>query len=180
MMIEISQNLQLKIITKEDCKNLFTLMKEIYPLAYSHFWNDDGNWYVNSQYSKENILKELSQENAEYYFILFKDEIIGNFRIIWDDKLSNLSEEKQLKLHRIYLHPKIQGKGIGKQLMIWLEEIAKQKDYKIIWLDAMDAQPQAFQFYKNFGYNYHSHVFLPFNLMHDEVRKMSQLYKIIK
>ena len=154
-------------------------MKEIYPLAYSHFWNDDGNWYVNSQYSKENILKELSQENAEYYFILFKDEIIGNFRIIWDDKLSNLSEEKQLKLHRIYLHPKIQGKGIGKQLMIWLEEKAKQKDYKIIWLDAMDAQPQAFQFYKNFGYNYHSHVFLPFNLMHDEVRKMSQLYKII-
>ena len=154
-------------------------MKEIYPLAYSHFWNDDGNWYVNSQYSKENILKELSQENAAYYFILFKDEIIGNFRIIWDDKLSNLSEEKQLKLHRIYLHPKIQGKGIGKQLMIWLEEKAKQKDYKIIWLDAMDAQSQAFQFYKNFGYNYHSHVFLPFNLMHDEVRKMSQLYKII-
>jgi GNAT superfamily N-acetyltransferase len=179
MMIEISQNLQLKIITKEDCKNLFTLMKEIYPLAYSHFWNDDGNWYVNSQYSKENILKELSQENAEYYFILFKDEIIGNFRIIWDDKLSNLSEEKQLKLHRIYLHPKIQGKGIGKKLMIWLEEKAKQKDYKIIWLDAMDAQPQAFQFYKKLDYNYHSHVFLPFNLMHDEVRKMSQLYKII-
>ncbi|WP_339881172.1 GNAT family N-acetyltransferase [Polaribacter vadi] len=178
-MIKISQNLQLKIITKEDCKNLFTLMKEIYPLAYSHFWNDDGNWYVNSQYSKENILKELSQENAEYYFILFKDEIIGNFRIIWDDKLSNLSEEKQLKLHRIYLHPKIQGKGIGKQLMIWLEEKAKQKDYKIIWLDAMDAQPQAFQFYKKLDYNYHSHVFLPFNLMHDEVRKMSQLYKII-
>ena len=179
MMIKISQNLQLKIITKEDCKNLFTLMKEIYPLAYSHFWNDDGNWYVNSQYSKENILKELSQENAEYYFILFKDEIIGNFRIIWDDKLSNLSEEKQLKLHRIYLHPKTQGQGIGKQLMIWLEEKAKQKDYKIIWLDAMDAQPQAFQFYKKLGYNYHSHVFLPFDLMHDEVRKMSQLYKII-
>ena len=179
MMIEISQNLQLKIITKEDCKDLFTLMKEIYPLAYSHFWNDDGDWYLNSQYSKENILKEISQENAEYYFILFKDEIIGNFRIIWDDKLSNLSEEKQLKLHRIYLHPKIQGKGIGKQLMIWLEEKAKQKDYKIIWLDAMDAQPQAFQFYKKLGYNYHSHVFLPFNLMHDEVRKMSQLYKII-
>ncbi|MGY8909672.1 MAG: GNAT family N-acetyltransferase [Flavobacteriales bacterium] len=126
-MIEISQNLQLKIITKEDCKNLFTLMKEIYPLAYSHFWNDDGNWYVNSQYSKENILKELSQENAEYYFILFKDEIIGNFRIIWDDKLSNLSEEKQLKLHRIYLHPKIQGKGIGKKLMIWLEEKSQTK-----------------------------------------------------
>tara|TARA_R110002124_G_scaffold59431_1_gene164206 strand:+ start:1112 stop:1654 length:543 start_codon:yes stop_codon:yes gene_type:complete len=180
MMIEISQNLQLKIITKEDCKDLFTLMKEIYPLAYSHFWNDDGDWYLNSQYSKENILKEISQENAEYYFILFKDEIIGNFRIIWDDKLSNLSEEKQLKLHRIYLHPKIQGKGIGKQLMIWLEQKAKQKDYKIIWLDAMDAQPQAFQFYKKLGYNYHSHVFLPFNLMYDKVRKMSQLYKIIK
>ncbi len=180
MMIEISENIKLTPILSNNSETLFRLMKEIYPLAYSHFWNDNGDWYLNSQYSKENILKELLQQNTAYYFIIFKDEIVGNFRIIWDDKLSNLSEEKQVKLHRIYLHPKTQGQGIGKQLIIWLEQKAKQKDYKIIWLDAMDAQPQAFQFYKKLGYNYHSHVFLPFDLMHDEVRKMSQLYKIIK
>lgn len=179
MMIKITENIQLKIITKEECRDLFTLMKEIYQLAYSHFWEDDGEWYLNSQYSKENILKELLQQNAEYYFILYKNEIIGNFRFIWDEKLTEISEEKQLKLHRIYLHPKTQGKGIGNQLMIWLETKAQQKDYKIIWLDAMDEKPQAFQFYKKLGYNYTSHTFLPFKLMYKKYRKMSQLYKRI-
>ena len=167
-------------ILSNNYETLFRLMKEVYPPAYSHFWEDDGDWYVYSQYSKENILKELLQQNAAYYFILFNNEIVGNFRFIWDEKLSGLSAEKQVKLHRIYLHPKTQGKGLGKQLMFWLEEKAKQKGYKIIWLDAMDAQPQAFQFYKKLSYSYHSHVFLPFDLMHDEVRKMSQLYKTIK
>jgi len=178
-MIQLSENIKLKEISISDCDSLFKLMKEIYPPAYHHFWRDEGEWYVNTQYSKENILKELSEENTEYYFIIFNDEIVGNFRINWDKKLAGLSEKKQVKLHRIYLHPKTQGKGLGKALLIWLEEKAAQKGYKIIWLDAMNEQPQAFQFYKKFGYMYHSHTFLPFDLMHKAVRKMSQVYKII-
>jgi GNAT superfamily N-acetyltransferase len=72
-----------------------------------------------------------------------------------------------------------QGKGIGKKLMAWLENKAKQKSYEIIWLDAMNEQQQSFQFYKKLGYKYHSHIFLPFDLLHEAVRKMNQLYKVI-
>lgn len=176
-MIKISDNIQLKPILSSDSETLFKLMKEVYPLAYSHFWVDKGDWYVNTQYATAHILKELSVENAAYYFVLYNDEIVGNFRFIWDEKLPNLSEEKQVKLHRVYLHQKTQGKGIGKTLLAWLEEKANQKGYNIIWLDAMDEQPQAFQFYKKMGYNYYSHTFLAFDLLHKEVRKMSQVYK---
>ncbi|MDX6745534.1 GNAT family N-acetyltransferase [Polaribacter sp. PL03] len=178
-MIKITENIQLRKISSSDSEVLFNLMSEIYPLAYSHFWTDNGDWYINSQYSKEHILKELSEENTAYYFILFNDEIIGNFRIIWDEKLEGLSEEKQVKLHRIYLHKKTQGNGIGKKLISWLEEQAIKKGNKAIWLDAMDEQPQAFQFYKKLGFVYHSHTFLPYDLLHKEVRKMSQVYKLL-
>ena len=114
-----------------------------------------------------------------YYFVLFNDQIIGNFRIIWDESLEGLPEEKQVKLHRIYLHQKTQGKGIGKKLLFWLEEKAIKKGYKIIWLDAMNEQPQAFQFYKKLGYKYHSHTFLEYDLLFESVRKMSQVYKTL-
>lgn len=176
-MIKVSENIALRPILSSDTGKLFNLMIEVYSLAYAHFWTDNGDWYVNAQYSKENILRELSEEKTEYYFVLFKDEIIGNFRIIWDEKLVGFSEEKQVKLHRVYLHQKTQGNGIGKKLLSWLEEKASKRGYKTIWLDAMDEQPQAFQFYKKLGYNYYSHVFLPFDLLHNEVRKMSQIYK---
>ncbi len=178
-MIKVTEDIQLKEVLNSDSKALFTLMSEIYPLAYSHFWTDKGDWYVNTFYGKENILKELSEENSDNYFIFLKKKIIGNFRIIWDDKLDGLRQEKQVKLHRLYLHQETQGKGIGKKLLAWLEMKAKQKSYEIIWLDAMNEQPQAFQFYKKLGYKYQSHILLPFNLLHDEVRKMSQVYKEI-
>jgi len=178
-MIKISTHLFLEPIKTSDDKMLHSLMKEIYPPAYSHFWTDNGDWYVNSNYSKETILKELSNEQAEYYFILFKKEVVGVFRIIWDEKLNGLSATKQVKLHRLYLHPKIHGNGIGKELLSWLEEKAKKNNYSTIWLDAMNEQPQAFQFYKKRGFKYHSHAFLPFKLLKGKVRKMSQVYKTI-
>jgi GNAT superfamily N-acetyltransferase len=178
-MIKVTENIQLKKVLNSDAETLFKLMKEIYPPAYSHFWIDKGDWYINTHYAKENILRELLEENSDNYFIIFKDSIIGNFRIIWDEKLTGLTHEKQVKLHRVYLHQKTQGKGIGKKLMAWLENKAKQKSYEIIWLDAMNEQQQTFQFYKKLGYKYHSHIFLPFNLLHEAVRKMNQLYKVI-
>lgn len=175
--INISEDIQLKEISNIDYESLFKLMLTIYPAAYSHFWKDSGERYVNTQYSEENIQKELLEEKADYYYVIFKNETIGNFRIIWDKKLKGFEEKKTVKLHRIYLHPKTQGNGIGKTLLSWLENTAKQKGYELIWLDAMDEQPQAFQFYKKQGYQYYSHELLDFDLLHNEVRKMSQLYK---
>lgn len=178
-MITVSKNIQLQQITAKDCARLKSLMQEVYPPAYHHFWKDKGNWYVENQYSKENIKKELLEENSDYYFIVYKKEITGNVRILWDKNLKGFKDKKTVKLHRVYLHPKTQGNGIGKSLLSWLENNAKEKEYEMIWLDVMDEQPQAFQFYKKYGYIYHSHWFLDFNLLKDEVRKISQLYKNI-
>ena len=46
------------------------------------------------------------------------------------------------------------GKGLGKKLLIWLEEKAIKKGSQIIWFAVMDKYPQAFQFYKKQGYIY--------------------------
>ncbi|CAM1371320.1 GNAT family acetyltransferase [Tenacibaculum soleae] len=178
-MIYISENIHLKEILNTDSEIFFRLMKEIYPPAYSHFWKDGGAWYVNTQYSKEKFNNELLDKKSENYFVIFNNEIIGNFRIIWEEKLGDFNTKKCVKLHRIYLHKKTQGNGIGKKLLSWLENQAIKKQYEIVWLDAMDAQPQAFEFYKKFEYQYYSHCFLCFELLYDEVRKMSQLYKKI-
>jgi len=178
-MIQISKQIQLKYIQNSDFESLFKLMKEIYSYTYSHFWKDKGDWYINSQYSKENLLKNLSEKKSDYYFIIYKTEIVGNFRIIWDEKLKGCTKENQVKLHRVYLNPKTHRKGIGKKLISWLEKKALEKGYQIIWLDVMDAQPQAYKFYKKLGYKYFSHERLTYNLLYNKVRKMSQFYKLL-
>ena len=100
--------------------------------------------------------------------------IIGN-----KNKAQELLEAAgSMRQLRVWTHDQLlEFKGIGKKLLTWLEQKAQQKGYKIIWLDTMDEQPQAFEFYKKQGYKYHSHCFLEFDLLYDHVRKMSQVYK---
>ncbi|WP_088324175.1 GNAT family N-acetyltransferase [Polaribacter tangerinus] len=178
-MIKITKTIHLKRVLASNSKDVYKLMTVIYPPAYSYLWKDRGAWYVAKQYSKENVLKELLQDKSHYYFVLFNTETIGIIRIIWDEKLQGLSIEKQVKLHRIYLHPKTQNMGLGSQLLNWLEQLATQKKYNVIWLDAMNAQEQAFQFYEKKGFLYHSHCYLEFENMYKNFRKMSQLYKLL-
>jgi ribosomal protein S18 acetylase RimI-like enzyme len=176
-MISINNELYLQPVLISDSRKLIVLMREIYTPAYSHFWKDGGNWYIDSQYSEAFLENEFLDPKARSYFIVYKGEIIGNFRFIWGEKLSGVSEEKQVKLHRLYLHPKTHGNGIGKIMLSWLTEKAVQNNYQMIWLDAMNEKTQAFEFYKKLGFQYFSHTFLDFKYMLDEVRKMSQLVK---
>jgi hypothetical protein len=114
-MIYINSQISLQPIQLEDSKLLFELMQKIYPQAYDYFWEDGGIWYVNSQYSKDNIKEELAQKNADYYFVVYNEELVGNFRIIWDEFIPDFEDKlKSVKLHRVYLHAKTQGNGIGK------------------------------------------------------------------
>lgn len=152
MSIVVSKDIQLRLLSPEDHAALFELMSEIYPPAYSHFWEDGGEWYINSQYSIDNFKEELLQENQAYYFVLFQDEVVGIVRLLFDEVLPVQSDKKAVKLHRIYLHQKTQGKGVGKQLLNYIEQLAKAEDYAIFWLEVMEKQPQAFHFYEKLGF----------------------------
>ncbi|WP_440879589.1 GNAT family N-acetyltransferase [Tenacibaculum sp. C7A-26P2] len=178
--IIISDLIKLSVVKTSDVTVMYALMKEVYSLAYGHFWKDNGNWFVQKQYGKQNILKEILEKNTEYYFVLYKNEIIGNMRIIWDEPLKNFSQKKIVKLQRIYLHPKVHGLGVGSSLLMWIENKAKKKQYEFLWLDTMNEKPQAFNFYKRKGFQYHSHCFLDFNLLHDSVKKMNQVVKDLR
>ena len=79
-MIRISQHISLKSISLNDHQELYDLMKRIYPPTYSEYWKDDGKWYVNDLYNKENIEKELKEKDAPYYFVLVENKIIGILR----------------------------------------------------------------------------------------------------
>ena len=178
-MITVTKNIQLQPILEQNIQLLYQLMCKIYPPAYHHFWKDQGAWYVNYIYTKENVIDDLKTPNTNFYFIVFKSEIVGVFRVIHGETLKGFEEKKAIKLQRLYLHQNVQGKGIGKKLMRYLIEKSTNEGFDILWLDAMNSHTQAFNFYKNQGFKYHSHIFLPFELMHDQHRKMSQIYKIL-
>lgn len=179
MRIRISEQLYLQKITSKDCEKLQQLMQEIYPPVYQHLWEDGGMWYLQSQYAKTHILKELTEVNQAYYFVEFQGAVIGNFRILFNEPHPNFLDKKSVKLHRIYLDSKIHGKGIGKQLLAWLEKTSKEKGFQKLWLEAMDTQEQALNFYTQLGFVKTHTKTLDFPLLHKNLRGMWVLEKEI-
>lgn len=176
-MIYINKGINLQEITLNDHIKLYHLMCEIYPREYNHFWLDDSSWYINSQFSKENLKKELAEEKQYYYFVLYEEEVIGIVRLLFDKELEKYPAKKSVKLHRIYLHHKVQGKGIGKAVLQYIETFVKSENYDYLWLEAMEKKPLALKFYQNFGFKKADEYLYEFDLLKKEYQKMIAIYK---
>ncbi|WP_242204201.1 GNAT family N-acetyltransferase [Aestuariivivens insulae] len=179
-MIHISDSIQLKRITTNDHQKLMSLMQHIYPPAYKHLWiNENTDWYLDHSFSMDNLQKELTDKNAEYYFVLYHLKEVGIIRIVHNKPLHEFPEKPATYIHRIYLGEKTQGKGIGMQLLAWIEKQALKNDSELVWLKAMDTQAQALHFYKKQGFKAISSLTLDFNLIHKPLRGMLIMRKFL-
>jgi len=179
-MISISKNIKIQDIKIEDQPKLMTLLERIYQPAYKHLWiNEDCSFYLNRFYSNENLELELSDPNAEYYFINYNSKLVGIFRFIYNTAFKDFPKKEATYLNRIYLGEEAQGKGVAQQLLNWTENRVKLKGNTTIWLKAMDSQKQALRFYEKQGYNYGTNAHLDFELIHPNLRGMYSMYKLL-
>lgn len=184
-MICVTDNISLQPLELKDQGDLHALMQRIYPPAYAHYWEDQGAWYVNTVYGYENLKKELEDPGSKYYYVLHPqenlkvDQVVGIFKIIDDYSYPPLPSYKAFKVHRIYLDPTTQGKGIGKTLMKYATNLAQESKHELIWLDAMDTHTQAQAFYASLGYEKTEVQHLDFELLHPEHRPMWYMHRFL-
>lgn len=177
--LKIADSICLIKITVNDAALLLKLMHNIYVPSYKHLWQDGGDWYVKNTFNSDVLKQELSEKNAAYYFVVHHNKRIGILRIIHDFPFNDFENKKATKLHRLYLDPKVHGEGIGKLLMDWSTHEAIKNNSQLIWLEAMDTQEQALKFYKKLGYQIAGDFKLQFELMHNHLRGMHKMYKIL-
>ena len=97
--------------------------------------------------------------NASTYYIATKeDTIIGGINIDQNQDPTYLdvewkdSSNRFLVVHRLGVKEENWGDGIGKDLMIFTEELVMEKDLKSIRLDTYSGNPKAMEFYIRLGY----------------------------
>jgi GNAT superfamily N-acetyltransferase len=173
--MKISNDISLEEITTNSFSELYLLMKRIYYPVYKDYWEDEGEWYLNQLYNKENIQKELEEEKSKYFFIVSSGSIIGIIRIVFEIDMNYKYDSTCVKLHRLYLDQEFQNKGIGKTIMNWLIIYVREKGYQKLWLEVMDQQHQAVFFYKKLGFKDIDKVTVDFKLLHNNYRGMHQM-----
>lgn len=146
------QAIRLTPLRASDQPRLFELMTEIYPPAYSHFWEDEGAWYLDLCYNGTNLQKELNRPHSHYFFIEYQRQTAGILKYDFPFSPRQIHIPNAMKLHRLYLKQSFHGKGLAGKIMQLLEEIAQAEKLDFIWLEAMEKQEQAKRFYQKMGY----------------------------
>jgi len=134
--------LRFRKATTADLPLLYQLAEEIWIPAFSPlFTASQLRALYSGMYNDELLTSWLSKEENELYFIYLGEKAIGYTAI---EKHSEL-----LKLDKIYIHPSLQGKGYGGEVMKKIEEIAANARLSAIELRVNRGNDSAIAFYRN-------------------------------
>jgi GNAT superfamily N-acetyltransferase len=160
---------------------LSALAKAIYVEYYLHLWNPGGaDWYMHEYaYHPDKLRSELADAGNLHYIVYEKSKPMGYLKLKQDATLKDFELYNSLEIERIYLHKAIAGKGVGKQLMLLSEEIARGHKKEMIFLKAMDTSLDAINFYQKMGFTKCGTYVLPFPQLKEELRGMVILNKFL-
>jgi ribosomal protein S18 acetylase RimI-like enzyme len=117
--------------------------------------------YLENNFSKEQLSKEIEQEYSEFYFAKLENAVIGYLKINYSGAQTELNDQKSLEVERIYIAKDYYGKGVGQLLLDFALQIAKQQQMHYVWLGVWEENHRAIQFYLKNGFiTFDKHVFM--------------------
>jgi GNAT superfamily N-acetyltransferase len=122
-----------------------------YTEHYLHLWENQIPTYLKSSFTKKVVAQELNDPNCLNYLVKHNNKNAGILKISLDQKWGQWTAEEALYLHRIYLLKNVTGKNVGKSVLDFIQNLAKGRRKKIIWLEAMK-KGRAKTFYQKNGY----------------------------
>ncbi len=137
---------------KEEAALYMEIGSRSYCQHYTHLWlNNDPGPYLRRSFTPEVVYQELKEPGLSHYIIYLGAEAVGIIKIIKDSRLYHFPAKEALLLEKLYLLKEVAHRGIGSLALRFVEELAKEANKKLLWLDTMQQGP-ALGFYLKNGY----------------------------
>ncbi len=163
--------MEIRICSKTDIDELVKLSVQSYVDHYTYLWYDNGEAYIKSNFSYQQLNAELADPNASFYMICLDNRPVGYLKLNIDKGIENYSPTDALELERIYFIKEAAGKGLGRSAMEFVVDLAKSKNKTIVWLKSMDSS-KAVDFYKKHNFLVCNDYLLTFPTMKHEFKKI--------
>lgn len=140
-MISIEKN------TDNDFVIIREIANEVWPIAYGSILSKAQlDYMMEMMYSIDSLHLQLNIKN--HHFILAK---VNDVAVGFASYEFNIGEIKKTKIHKIYILSIHQGKGIGKYLIDYIENEAKNHNQEALLLN-VNKYNIALDFYKKLGF----------------------------
>lgn len=152
---------KIRLATSADIDALLNITKAC---AKHMIHNNIFQW--NEHYPNRNAFSTDVQRN-ELYVLLHATEIVGCVVIssLMDEEYKEVEwltpDGTNLYIHRLAIHPKMQGKGYAQHLMEFAETHAIENNYRSIRLDTFSKNLRNQKFYELRGYKKLGNIYFP-------------------
>ena len=131
---------------RDDLIKVQSLAKEIWPDTFQEILSAEQIEYMlNWMYDIEKLKSQL-QEGHEFFLLTDAGKEIGFAGVEW-----NFPKKDLLRIHKLYLLPSYQGTGLGKYMILQLEDIVKSRNGNGLHLN-VNRFNRAVQFYQNLDF----------------------------
>lgn len=108
--------------------------------------------YLERAYSKEQLLSELKNPDSFFYFIYLDGNLAGYLKLNTDLAQTEEMGAEALEVERVYVRTAFKRRGLGKQLIDFAIETARESNKRAIWLGVWEHNDKALAFYKSLGF----------------------------
>jgi diamine N-acetyltransferase len=108
--------------------------------------------YVHERLSPATLSVELMNDQSEFYFLKFDNQIVGYLKVNFNNAQTELLGHDRMELERIYVIRSHHGKGAGQVLLEKAFSIGREHNVAFIWLGVWEKNVKAIQFYKKNGF----------------------------
>jgi len=146
-------NLHLSKCTNFDLDRLLSISRKTFIDAFeNHNKPDDFKAYMETAFSRGQILRELTNPQMSFYLIYSEDEPIAYFKLNEDEAQRDIKDENAMELERIYVKSEFQRNKIGLFMLNNIKRIAASKNKSYLWLGVWEKNGKAIRFYEKNGF----------------------------
>jgi diamine N-acetyltransferase len=155
-----------------DTEDLSALMKRVYVQHFTHLWHDEGAAYVERSFSREALTAQLEDEENRFFFVRVDGKPVGFLKLRPGSTSVVFEDADAFEIERIYLDSAVIGSGVGRKVMEFAVEHARELNKDIVWLKVMDSNERTIRFYERCGFEKVGTERLDLPFMKDELRGM--------
>lgn len=139
--------------TKSDAKLLADLGRQTFIESHGHSApKEDIDNYVNQNYTREVLLKELSDAENIYHIIYYEGKPVGFSKIKLNYPTENIQMQNVTKLEKIFLLKEFYQLKLGLDLFNFNVELSKNNNQAGMWLFVWTENERAYNFYLKNGF----------------------------
>lgn len=140
--------IEIREASSTDIPLIQQLAKEVWYVTYGPLQpKEKVDYLFNLMYSLPSLIQQM--EEKHHHFLLAKDETgylgYASYEL-------NCHNQHKTKIHKIYVMPHAQGKGVGKELITMIEGIASATHNTVLSLNVFRHNP-AINFYQKIGFS---------------------------